>query len=399
MPNHDFLVYIPILISIFVAKMGINARKSNGSRKVKHNSPPPTKKRQMYMSPKHGSKKALPPPSSTQYKDITKKFTSCHDSKSFFDVMYTHLCPDCPVAEGLINPEFSVPDPPRNAADADARKDHSRHYGKYKIESDVKKIISFVYSSCCESYQRSIVTKFEEDKWKLLKTVPELLSFVKHIQDIKIKEKGSKQSVIAKARKAIASMQQFDYEDGNSYVARGQRLSDAEKAITTNFTPVNMVIEYLKDGLKPTYSSLIEKWQLDEITGDEDANPLPTTLDELSLVLTNFEQRSRKFSHQKSGPNNFATDIDRSNNSGSKRKKGKDKGCITCSIAGRDSDHDFKTCKHSIKWREQNKKKVLTTLVEKSPKKKTKKNKKVRIEEPISDVESSDVDVDADESE
>ena len=45
------------------------------------------------------------------------------------------------------------------------------------------------------------------------------------------------------------------------------------------------------------------------------------------------------------------------------------------------------------------KKKVLTTVVDKKAKRdgKTKKNKKVRIEEPISDVESSDVEVDESE--
>ena len=126
---------------------------------------------------------------------------------------------------------------------------------------------------------------------------------------------------------------------------------------------------------------------------------MPTTLDDFSLVLTNYEQRSREFTSSKSGPSNFATDSGRRNDNSPKRNKGKDKGCITCSIAGRDSDHDFKTCKHSIKWREQNKKKALATVVDKRAKSdgKTKKSKRVRIEEPMSDVESSDVEVDESE--
>ena len=38
-------------------------------------------------------------PSSQLYKDITRKFSVCHDSKSFFDVVYTHLRSDYPIAE------------------------------------------------------------------------------------------------------------------------------------------------------------------------------------------------------------------------------------------------------------------------------------------------------------
>ena len=96
-------------------------------------------------------------------------------------------------------------------------------YGKFKVESDVKKILSFVYGICCDSYQRSIITKFEDVKWKLMKSVPELVNFVKFIKELKVNEKGSKVSVIAKARKAISSIQQHDFEDGNTYVARAQR--------------------------------------------------------------------------------------------------------------------------------------------------------------------------------
>ena len=190
--------------------------------------------------------------------------------------MHARLCPDCPVAEGLVNPELSAPDPPRDAADADAREGRSRRCGKREVEGDVKKITSLVYSSRCESYQRAIVAKLEEDKWRLMKTAPELLSFVKRVEDAKVKERGSKQSAIAKARRATSSTQRLDYEDGSAHVARGQRLSDAEKAIAASFAPISVAIERLKDGLKPTYSSLVEKRQLDEVAGDDDESPSPT---------------------------------------------------------------------------------------------------------------------------
>ena len=39
-----------------------------------------------------------------------------------------------------------------------------------------------------------------------------------------MKERGSKPSVIAKARKAVSSIQQKDHEDAGMYVARMQRL-------------------------------------------------------------------------------------------------------------------------------------------------------------------------------
>jgi hypothetical protein len=157
-----------------------------------------------------------------------------------------------------------------------------------------------------------------------------------------------------------------------------------------------MMIEYLKDGLKPTYNSLIERWQLDEITGDDEST-MPKSLNEFALVLTNYEQRSRKFTSQKQGPNNFVTEQ-------RQPKSRKDRGCVTCAIAGRDSNHDHKVCKHAIKWRERNNKKdkqLLTTIkgkrkaedseVEQTDKRSSKK-RKVKFQEPSTDEDDDDSD-------
>jgi hypothetical protein len=379
---------------MFHASRRNKAKGRNASSKF--NTPSPSRKKSMFVSPRNYPKKASPPASSVLYKDHSKKFSMVHDAKSFLDTMYTFLCADCPVCEALINDDYVVPEPPRTTADPDAKKDHTRHFGKYKVENDVRKIISSIFAACCESYQTSIVTKFGDAKWKLMKSVPELMSFVKFLKELKVKEKGGKQSVIAKARKAISSIQQFDHEDGNSYVARGQRLLDTEKALTTSHTSTAMMIEYLKDGLKPTYNSLIERWQLDEITGDDEST-MPKSLNEFALVLTNYEQRSRKFTSQKQGPNNFVTEQ-------RQPKSRKDRGCVTCAIAGRDSNHDHKVCKRAIKWRERNNKKdkqLLTTIkgkrkaedseVEQTDKRSSKK-RKVKFQEPSTDEDDDDSD-------
>ena len=184
------------------------------------------------------------------------KFSHRHDTKSFLEVLYTNLCQECAIAEALINPDFVVPELPRGS-DSEAKKDFTRHFGNFKVETDVKRIISFIYNLCCQQYQHAISTKFDSLRWKLLKTVPELLSVIKFITDMKIKEKGSKSSVVAKARKSISSIQQKDYEDGATYVTRMQKLWEDEKSITTAYTSKDMVIEHLKDGLRPTYNSLI----------------------------------------------------------------------------------------------------------------------------------------------
>ena len=93
-------------------------------------------------------------------------------------------------------------------------------------------------------------------------------------------------------------------------------------------------------GIRPTYNSLIEHWQLEEITNSDESS-MPTTLEDLASVLTNYEQSSRKHTPLKPGnPHNFVTDDDygRSNNNRGKGKNGGNKrGCITCSIAGIDS--------------------------------------------------------------
>ena len=189
-----------------------------------------------------------------------------------------------------------------------------------------------------------------------MKTVPELLSLVKFLTDLKIKEKGSKPSVVAKARKAVSSIQMKDHEDAGVYVARGQRLWEEEKAVTTNHTSLEMVIHHMIDGLKSTYNSIIERWQLDEITNG-DITSTPKSIEELANVLTNYEQRSRKYTPSKPGnPNNFVT-TDQDN-----RKFIGRRGCVTCHKAGRDSNHDYKSCVHSIKWRKKNnEKKILVT--------------------------------------
>ena len=111
------------------------------------------------------------------------------------------------------------------------------------------------------------------------------------MKETKAKERGSKRSAIAKAREAVASTRRRDYEDGSAYAARGQRLSDAEKALTASFAPASTALERLKDGLRPTRGSLVEERRLDEVAGD-DENSTPTALDELSLALASYEQRS-----------------------------------------------------------------------------------------------------------
>ena len=130
---------------------------------------------------------------------------------------------------------------------------------------------------------------------------------------------------------------------------------------------------------------------------------MPTTLDDFSLVLTNYEQRSREFTSSKSGPSNFVSESSRSGNARDQKGNGKGQGSIACSVAGRDSDHDFKTRKRSIKWREKSKRKTLATTVDKREQResktqmKAKRSKRVRIEEPTSEVESSDLDVEESE--
>ena len=345
----------------------------------------------------------LAQPSTVTYKDVSIKFSPRHDTKSFLEVLYTNLCQECAIAEALINPDFVVPELPRGS-DSEAKKDFTRHFGNFKVETDVKRIISFVYNLCCQQYQQAISTKFDSLRWKLLKTVPELMSVVKFITEMKIKEKGSKSSVVAKARKAISSIQQKDYEDGATYVTRMQKLWEDEKSITTAYTSKDMVIEHLKDGLRPTYNSLIEHWQIQEITSsiNDESNSMPTNLEEFASVLTNYEQRSRKLSSIKPGsgnPNNFVIDNDTTNNRG----KGKHRrGCITCSIAGRDANHDFKTCTHSIKWRSEKEKKLLLTEKRKNVDReetpttstkrgKNKKQKKVKFDKPDDLADDDDV--------
>jgi hypothetical protein len=170
---------------------------------------------------------------------------------------------------------------------------------------------------------------------------------------------------------------------------------DAEKALTASHTSTAMMIEYLKDGLKPTYNSLIERWQLDEITGDDEST-MPKSLNEFALVLTNYEQRSRKFTSQKQGPNNFITDQ-------RQPKSRRDRGCVTCALAGRDPNHDYKSCKHAIKWRDRNRKEkqLLATVSgkrknensEDDPKeKKNSKKRKVKFQEPSTDEDDDDSD-------
>ena len=117
-------------------------------------------------------------------------------------------------------------------------------------------------------------------------------------------------------------------------------------------------------------------------------------------MLTNFEQRSRKLVPSKSGngPNNFLTDLELNRGRDQSRFAGK-RGCITCSKAGRDPGHDYKTCKHSIKWRKENEEKIRKREVEeaKSPntKKKGKRRKKVKFQDPESSAAEDDEDQDA----
>ena len=49
------------------------------------------------------------------YKDVTKKFSVVHEVKSFFDTLYTHLCPGCPCAEALVNGAYTTPELIRGA--------------------------------------------------------------------------------------------------------------------------------------------------------------------------------------------------------------------------------------------------------------------------------------------
>ena len=221
-------------------------------------------KKKVLVTARGAAKKQISLPSTVPYKDIGQKFSMRHDIKSFLDAVYANACSDCPIAEALVNQEYVVPDAPRGN-DSDARKDYSRHYGKFKIEQDVKKIISLIYNGSCESYQRALDAKFDPVKWKLIKTVPELLTFIKYISELKTKERGSKPSVVAKARKAVSSVQQKDHEDAGMYVARGQRLWSDEKAVSAAHTPLDMVIQHLIDGLRNSYNPIIEHWQLEEI--------------------------------------------------------------------------------------------------------------------------------------
>ena len=170
--------------------------------------------------------------------------------------------------------------------------------------------------------------------------------------------------------------------------------------MSRNVTLTDMVIEHLKDGLRPTYHSLVESWDLEEINGKESS--VPTTLEGFSTVITNFEQRSRKFNPAKPGVNrnNFLSQ-------GGERDTSKAKGCITCSIAGRDPNHDFKSCRHSIKWRQKNGKIKNNLVTEKkrgrdeleevdtserdNDKKKKKKKKKVQIQvDPVTSEDDSE---------
>ena len=168
------------------------------------------------------TKKLPPTPSSTAYKDVSKKFNVSHEIKSFLDTLYTHLCAEYPCAEALVNENYVTPELARGA-DTEAKKDHSRHYGPHKTELDVKKVVGFIYSVCSEGYQQAIISKYTSSGWKLLKTVQQLIEFVGLIKSIKLKEKGSKASVVAKARKAIASIKQFDDENGAAYVVRAMK--------------------------------------------------------------------------------------------------------------------------------------------------------------------------------
>ena len=100
-------------------------------------------KKKVLVTAKGAPKLKMSLPSSVPYKDIGQKFSIRHDVKSFLDVVYANACSDCPIAEALVNQEYVLPDPPRGN-DSEARKDYSRHYGKFKIEQDVKKMISLI---------------------------------------------------------------------------------------------------------------------------------------------------------------------------------------------------------------------------------------------------------------
>ena len=146
-------------------------------------------------------------------------------------------------------------------------------------------------------------------------------------------------------RKSISSLRQFDDESSALFVVRAARLMEQEKRLTNNPTAEAEAVGHVINGLKPSYSLLISSWALDEARGNSDAGG-PDSLAGLSRALFKFESNSKLFKRgtDRGNPSNFTIN-DKGPKPGTMR-------CFTCENAGKDANHDFKTCKHAKKWRE-----------------------------------------------
>ena len=156
-------------------------------------------------------------------------------------------------------------------------------------------------------------------------------------------------------KKLTTNAEQRDEEDSSQRLSRLNKLRAQKKELTLTPMPEDEHVGILIGGLRAGYNVLTNSWALDEVRGDAE-NGGPSTLDELSSALRKFESnRSFKASTKPQSPSNFATHVgNRSNPSGGRVKNKSELKCFSCAIAGRDSNHDFKECKHSQRWRKEN---------------------------------------------
>ena len=313
----------------------------------------------MFVSPVRKERKTMRQtsgPSTLEYKDPAKKFSTAHTVESFLVFMYNMLSQEGnSISDVLIDPEFSIPVVPEGSPPEVVR-DHAKYFGTYVVSNNVKSLVSILYDKMSEDYQQKISSQYPNNTWRTVNSIPQAKEFIKFVKRFKVEEKGAKRSTILEIKKAMVNARQLDYEDAAQYIVRMNRLKSQEAELVANPTPEQEFVGLIINGLRSGYNPLTNSWALDEIRGDVE-NAGPTTIEELSTALRKFES-SKPFrgATKTQSPSNFLTDQPRGN-SPNKRVRGKLK-CFTCDLAGRKSNHDFRSCKHSIKWRDANSKRT-----------------------------------------
>lgn len=297
------------------------------------------------MSPKEKYKRVVLP-STLEYKDTAKKLSNVHTYESFIVTMYNSLCQENnSIADALINDHYKIPELPARPTNEQV-KDHSKLYGESVLSTNVKAIVSTIYAKLCDEYQLRVNSEYPELTWMLIRKIDEIKKFIALIKRIKVKERGAPRSSLLEARKATSSLKQFDNESSALFVVRAAKLMEQEKRLTNNPTAETEVVGHAINGLKPSYSLLVNSWVLDEVCGKSDAAG-PTTLSDLTRALFKFESNGKLLKRSTAGsdgPSNFVAKA----NGNVKRDNPK---CFTCENEGRDSNHDYRQCKRATKWK------------------------------------------------